>query len=217
MHDLDRTTMELSNEGSDFEYESQDEYRGESPESPFSEEEEAELAAELLEVRDEAELEQFLGGLLKKAKGIAGGILKNPALKPLGGFLKGALKKALPMAGTAFGNMIMPGIGGQIGSKLASSAGSMLGLEFEGASQEDQEFEVAKKLVRMAGTAVQTAAQAAPTSNPQAAARSAVVAAAKAHVPGLLQPSQNGAGVRHRHARTGRWYRRGSRIVLTGV
>jgi hypothetical protein len=148
---------------------------------------------------------------------MAGGVLKNPLLKPLGGFLKGALKKALPMAGSAFGNMIMPGIGGQIGSRLASGAGNMLGLELEGASPEDQEFEVAKHLVRMAGTAVQTAAQSGAVSNPQAAARSAVIAAAKALVPGLLQPSQNGAGVRRPHARTGRWYRRGSRIVLTGV
>lgn len=213
MHDLDRTTMEVADEATNFEWEAQDEYRGE---GLFSEEEETELAAELLEINSEEELDQFLGNLFKKARGLVGGALKSPLLKPLGGFLKGAIKKALPMAGSALGNMIMPGIGGQIGSRLATSAGGLLGLELENAAPEDQEFEVAKHLVRMAGTAVQNAAQSVGAGNPQAAAKSAVVAAAQAHVPGLLQPQRglNGAG---RRAQCGRWYRRGGKIVLTGV
>lgn len=213
MHDLDRTTMEVSDEAANFEWEAQDEYRSE---SPFSEEEESELAAELLEINDEAELDQFIGGLLKKARSLVGGALKSPLLKPLGGFIKGAIKKALPMAGGALGNMIVPGLGGQIGSKLASGAGSLLGLELENAAPEDQEFEVAKHLVRMAGTAVQNAAQSPGAVNPQAAAKSAIVSAAQAHVPGLLQPpgGMNGSG---RRAQSGRWYRRGGKIVLTGV
>ncbi len=213
MHDLDRTTMEVSDEAANFEWEAQDEYHGE---GLFSEEEETELAAALLEINSEEELDQFLGDLFKKARRVVGGALKSPLLKPLGGFLKGAIKKALPMAGNVLGNMIVPGIGGQIGSRLASGAGSLLGLELENAGPEDQEFEVAKHLVRMAGTAVQNAAQSVGAVNPQAAAKSAVVAAAQAHVPGLLQPQRgmNGAG---RRAHTGRWYRRGGKIVLTGV
>lgn len=212
MHDLDRTTMEVSDEAANFEFETHDEYR----ESPFSEEEESELAAELLEINSEGELDQFIGNLLKKARSVVGGALKSPLLKPLGGFIKGAIKKALPMAGGALGNMIVPGIGGQIGSRLASGAGNLLGLELEHAAPEDQEFEVAKHLVRMAGTAVQNAAQSPGALNPQSAAKSAIVSAAQAHVPGLLQPQRgmNGAG---RRAHSGRWYRRGGKIVLTGV
>ena len=120
---------------------------------------ESELAANLLEITDEQELDQFIGSLLKKARRVVGGALKSPLLRPLGGFIKGAIKKALPIAGGALGNLVAPGIGGQIGSQLASGAGGLLGLEFEGVAPEDQEFEVAKHLVRMAGSAVQNAAQ----------------------------------------------------------
>ncbi|MEJ5199355.1 MAG: hypothetical protein WHX53_10565, partial [Anaerolineae bacterium] len=48
---------------------------GASPEaadSPFSEVEEMELAAQLLEVTDEAELDQFIGKLFRKAAGAVG-------------------------------------------------------------------------------------------------------------------------------------------------
>ena len=218
MHDLDRTTMEITDETADFEFpESQDEYGRENAESTFSEEEEAELAAELLEINDEAELDQFIGRLLKKARRLVGGALKSPLLRPLGGFIKGAIKKALPIAGGALGNMVVPGLGGQIGSRLASGAGGLLGLELEGLAPEDQEFEVAKQVVRTIGTAVQNAAQS-PTAatDPQAAAKAAMVAAARTHLPGLLQGQQQRNGAGHR-PRSGRWYRRGGKIVLVGV
>ena len=64
----------------------------------FNEAEQMELAAELLEVRDEAELEQFLGSLIKKAGSALGKVVKSPVGKAIGGFLKSAAKKALPMA-----------------------------------------------------------------------------------------------------------------------
>jgi hypothetical protein len=217
MHDLDRTAMEISDEA-DFEFsEAQDEYRAE---SPFSEEEEAEHAAQLLEINDEAELDHFLGSLLNVARNAAkarGFSLANLNLRSLGGFLKGAIKKALPIAGGALGNLVAPGIGGQIGSRLASGAGDLLGFEYEALAPEDQEFEVAKRMVRMAGAAVQNAAQAAPTDDPQAAAKAAVVAAAQAHVPGLLQSQPPGAVSGHHHPRSGTWYRHGRKILLVGV
>jgi len=215
MHDLGRTTMEISEEA-DFEFgESQDEFH---TEAPFSEEEEAEHASQLLEISDEQELDQFLGDLLRKARRVVGGALKSPLLSPLGAYLKGAIKKVLPAAAGALGNMVLPGIGGQIGSQLASRASDLLGFEYEALSPEDQEFEVAKRMVRMVGTAVQNAAQAAPTVDPQTAARSAVVAAAQAHVPGLLQPQSPMAGPGHHHRpRSGKWYRRGRKILLVGV
>jgi len=216
MHDLDRTTMEISDEADSFEFPEAQEY-GNQGESAFTQDEVEELAANLMEITDEQELDQFLGGLFRKAKSFVGGALKSPLLRPLGGFLKGAIKKALPIAGGALGNLVAPGIGGQIGSRLASGAGSLLGLEYEGLAPEDQEFEVAKGLVKMAGTAIQKAAQAPAASDPQAAAKAAVIAAAKAHVPGLLQPrTAAGTGLSGR-PRSGRWYRRGGRIVLVGV
>lgn len=215
MHDLDRTTMELTDEADSFEFPETYEY-GTQGESNFSEDEVEELAANLLEISDEQELDQFLGSLFKKARRFVGGALKSPILRPLGGLIKGAIKKALPIAGSALGNMVVPGIGGMVGSGLASGVGGMFGLELEALAPEDQEFEAAKRLVQMAGTAIQNAAQTPSTGDPQAAARSAIVTAAQAHVPGLLQPQRGLNGARNR-PRTGRWYRRGGKIVLVGV
>ena len=233
MHDLDQTTTEITDEADSFEYqETQDEYAGQG-ESPFNQDEVEELAANLLEITDEQELDQFLGKLLKKAKSVIGGALKSPLLRPLGGFLKGAIKKALPMAGSALGNMFMPGIGGQIGSRLASGAGGLLGLEYEGVAPEDQEFEVAKRLVQTIGTAVQTASQSS-AADPQSAAKSAVIAAARTHLPGLLEgrsrfrsrgrsqrssqgDSDGDSDSDGEGARSGRWYRRNGKIILVGA
>ena len=217
MHDIDRTTMEISDEA-DFEF-GESQYESHS-EGPLSEEEEAEHAAQLLEISDEAELDQFLGSLLNKVRTVIGGAVKSPLLRPLGGFLKGAIKKALPIAGGVLGNIVAPGIGGQIGSRLASGAGDLLGFEYEALAPEDQEFEVAKRLVRTIGSAVENAAQVVPTSDPQAAAKAAVVAALQTHVPGLLQAQSHTAGPGHHHhhrAHSGKWYRRGRHIVLVGI
>ena len=87
MHDIDRTTYEAGfggyesedhefgyegeGEGESYEMYGEDETYGEG-ESPFSESEEMELAAELLNVSNEQELDQFIGKLLKKAGRAAG-------------------------------------------------------------------------------------------------------------------------------------------------
>ncbi len=186
-------------------------------ESPFSEAEEMELAAELLTVSNEEELEQFLGKLFKKAAGF----IKSPIGQKLIGGLKGIAKKALPVLGGAVGNFIVPGAGGMIGSKLASAAGSMFGLELEGLSYEDQEFEVAKQIVRLGGAAANHAADAPPTAHPAQVAQTALATAAQQYAPGLLrnQASQSPVTRDHRHHRhhrrhRGQWVRRGNTITL---
>jgi len=187
-------------------------------ETPFSEAEEMELAAELLSVSNEAELEQFLGSLFKKAAGF----IKSPIGQQLIGRVKGLAKKALPMLGSAVGNMIVPGLGGAIGGKLASAAGSMFGLELEGLSYEDQEFEVAKQIVRLGGAAAVNAAQAPSSAPPDQVAQQALMTAAQQHAPGAIRgPGQVGQqhGRRRRcsHQTTGRWIRRGNSILLLRV
>ena len=185
-------------------------------ESPFSEVEEMELAAELLEVTEEAELDQFLGNLIKRAGRAAGTFVKSPVGRALGGMLKGAAKKALPIAGRAIGTYLGGPAGGAIGSRLASQAGGLFGLELEGLSAEDQEFEVAKQFVRFAGAATKNAALAPPTANPQGIASAAVTSAAQKLAPGLLRggvgPSLIGRG-----GRSGRWIRRGRNIIIFNV
>lgn len=220
MHDLDRTQAEYYGETS-FETEEfgqeLDEYSGYELEGVFGEAAELELAAELLEVTDEAELEQFLGKLLKKASRAVGQAVQSPVARGLGGVLKGIAKQALPALGGAVGNVLLPGVGGAIGGKLASSAGSMLGLELEGLSAEDQEFEVAKQLVKLGGEAVKQAATEPVGATPRAVVQHAVVRAAQQHAPGLLgkasTPGRGGAG----RPQSGRWVRRGNDILLLGV
>ncbi len=233
MHNIDRTILE-SNYGEyageyetdeygyefegDHEYETYDEY---AQEGPFNEAEEMELAAELLSVSTEAELDQFLGKVFRRVARKVGGFIKSPVGRALGGALRGVAKRALPMLGSAVGNVFAPGIGGVIGGKLAGAAGNMLGLELEGLSQEDQEFEVAKQVVRLAGAAASNAAQAASTAPPQAVAQSALTNAAQQFAPGLLggaAAAQSAIpGRRCKHNKSGRWVRQGKAIIIMGA
>jgi hypothetical protein len=73
-----------------------------------------------------------------------------------------------------------------IGGKLASMAGSALGLELEGLSNEDREFEVARRLVRIGQHATRHLAGMPPTMPPARAARIAFLRAARQVAPGLL-------------------------------
>jgi hypothetical protein len=176
---------------------------------PFSEAEEMELAAELLGITDEDELDQFLGNLFKKVGRKVGRFVRSPVGRALGGTLKGVAKSALPMAGAALGNILLPGVGGVVGGNIASAAGKLFGLELEGMSPEDQEFEVARRYVRLAGDAAIKATAAPPGASPQAVAQQAIAAAAQKHAPGLV-----GGG---RRQRRGVWKRQGRNIVLYGV
>jgi uncharacterized protein (DUF697 family) len=255
MHDLDRTQSYQETEFDPEMYQFQNEgqyYEGEEGEDEYSqyefepevldEVEEMELAAQLLEITDEHELDQFLGSVFKKV----GKVIKSGVGSKLGGILKTVGKTVLPMAGGALGSFIAPGIGTAIGSKLGAAAGGIFGLEMEGLSPQDQEYEVARRFVRLASSAAQKAQQLQSVLPPDSAARKAVMDAAKKHAPGLLQllgriqsgvgglqsvlggfqfetggapqsamsPQQNGGGGA---GRSGRWIRRGRKIILIGV
>lgn len=187
-------------------------------ERPFSEAEEMELAAELLSVASEEELDQFLGKLFKKAwRGIKKvGSFVGKIAKPLGGVLKGVAKAALPVVGGALGSFIpIPGVGTAVGSALGGALSKALEAELGELDQEEQEFEMARRFVRLAGTAARQAALASTAADPRQAAEIAVTNAARLQVPNLpakLTPS--GAAV---SARSGRWVRRGNRIAVLGV
>ena len=179
-----------------------------------------ELAAGLLEVQNEQELDRFLGNLVSRAGQAVGRFVSSPTGQALGGLLKGAAKQALPIAGAALGGYVGGPAGARIGGQLASAAGQMFGLELEGLSSEDREFEVAKGFVRFAGEAVKNATASAAGADPRATATAAAVAAARRYAPGLLTPTTGGAdgpaGIAGR-GRSGRWIRRGNRIVLFGA
>ncbi|WP_300088829.1 hypothetical protein [uncultured Nitrosomonas sp.] len=230
MHDIDRTTLETNTDLENYEHDQYEygefgeaEWGGET--GVFSEAETMELAAEFLEISNEAELDQFLGNLIKKAGQVAGQLIRSPVGQQLGGLLKGAARKALPMVGSAIGGYFGGTSGARIGSQVASNAGKIFGLELEGLSHEDQEYEVAKRFVQLAGTAAKNAALAPRAANPATTAQSAIAAAARQLAPGLIRgtspaivgaagspcPSCGRGGV------SGRWIRRGNRIILLGA
>ena len=225
MHNIDRTLMEYTPEMQSFEteqFEYQPEVFGEAGAGEvFGEAELMELAAELLEVQSEQELDRFLGDLVSRAGRAVGRFVSSPTGQALGGLLKGAAKRALPVAGAALGTYLGGPAGAQIGGQLASAAGQMFGLELEGLSGEDREFEVAKGFVRFASEAVKNATASPAGADPRATATAAAVAAAKQYAPGLLAASAGtateGVGALAGRGRSGRWIRRGNRIVLLGV
>jgi hypothetical protein len=201
-----------AHEADAYEFTEEGEFYGEADtEAPFDEVEEMELAAGLLEVTDEAELDQFLGNLIRRVGRTVGRVVKSPIGQALGGILKGAARQALPMAGRAIGTYFGGPAGGAIGGQVAQKAGQLFGLELEGMSAEDQEFEVARRFVRFAGSAAKNAAVS-PSTDPRSAATSAATAAARRYAPGLLRgksPSTSGG-----KGRSGRWIRRGRNIII---
>jgi hypothetical protein len=202
-------------EAEQFEWAGENEWGGET--ETFSEAEASELASELLGVANEAELDRFLGDLIKKAGNALGQAVRSPTGQAIGGMLKGVAKKAIPMAATALGGYFGGPLGAQIGGGLGNLATDALGLEAE-AETEDREFEGAQTFVKMAGDAVKTALAAAPTANAAGVARSAVTSAVQKHAPGLLAaaatPMTMQKGEAAHGARVGRWVRHGRNIII---
>jgi hypothetical protein len=206
-------------------------YETEFQEAGLQEAEEMELAAELLEVTNEAELDRFLGKLIRRVGRTVGRAVNSPLGRAIGGVLRPIAKAALPIAGRALGTFVGGPVGGMIGGRLASAAGQMFGLELEGLSGEDREFEVARRVVRHASATTRNALRAAPTGNPNAVARAAAAAAARQFAPGLVGRVPGVAGMAGAYPpttsddglipagsrRRGTWIRRGRRIILLGV
>jgi hypothetical protein len=215
MHDIDRVRLELPSSAPSLEAPAleaeQFEFEGSGAAASgevFNETENMELASGMLEVSNEADLEYFIGDLISKAGHAVGGFIRSPEGAALAGVLKGAAKHVLPAIGSY--------VGGPAGAAIASQAGQAFGLELEGLSNEDREFEVARRYVDFAGEAVKNLAQAAPGSVPAAAARAAAALAAATHAPGLLKAAATNA-LPVVHATSGQWIRHGNKVVLTGV
>jgi len=207
MHNLDRTQVGFGQEMGDFEF---------SEGEAFGENEMTELAAELMEVSSEAELDNFIGDLISKAGSAIGKFVGSPTGQALTGALKSAAKQLLPMAGQAVGGYFGGSTGSQIGGQLGSAASGLFG-----ETEDEQEWEAANTFVKVATDAVKTAAQAPQGANPRQVAQQAVMQAVQTHAPGLLGQqggagaAAGGNGAHHgHHKRTGRWIRKGDRIIV---
>ncbi|HEV2147595.1 MAG TPA: hypothetical protein VGR37_09360, partial [Longimicrobiaceae bacterium] len=155
MHDLDRTLNEFEAgidalESGDFEYEG--EYDGE------YEMDETQLAAELLEINDEQELDQFLGSLVGGALSAGKAFLGSQTGKALTGVLKNAAGNALPQIGGVLGRAVAGNDGARLGRHVGQFARRRLRWELEAGGQ-DQELELAQSLVRVARTAARVLQQ----------------------------------------------------------
>lgn len=195
---------------------------GTAAKSPFSESESLELAAHLLDVKSEQELDHFLGDLVSKAwKGIKQvGRTVAQVAKPLGNVLKPLVKTALPIVGGALGSFIpIPGVGTALGSAVGGMIGNAIGDEVGEVEGLHRDIEVAKRIVDVAGSAARTAAQSPPGADPHAAALAAVLKAVQQRMPQLAQQLQQlQAQANPRTAgRQGQWIQRRNRIEILGA
>ena len=204
MHDIDRIRLETQSEtgmfeagpfeAEQFEFAQAETPYGETGEV-FGETEQMELASELLEITSEAELDRFLGDLIGRAGQAIGKFVKSPEGQAIGGILKGAAKQVLPGIGSAVGGYFGGATGAKLGGDVASAAGRAFGLELEGLSSEDREFEVARRYVSFAGEAVKNLASAPSESGPENCGRCSGGGGSENACAGIAvaSPSGNGA------------------------
>lgn len=212
-------TPVLETFGSD-EFEREAERSLDSESAPFDASEELSLAAELLEVSREADLEKFLFKLIGRAGADGQRLARSPVARELVDLLRQAAHMILRPIRRSM--RALPGLAAPVwrpDPRLVSEAGGMFGLELEGLSPEDKEFALARQFVRFASEAVRTASR--RIGAPRAVAREGVHEAARRFAPGLLarlrppQGAQQGAQqAANPAAATGRWVRRDGQIVI---
>jgi hypothetical protein len=179
----------------------------------FNEATEYELAMELLSVNSEEELDLFLGRLVKGAwKGLKK--VGRGLIRPLGKVLKGVAKAALPFVGGALGSLIpVPGVGTALGTALGGAVSKAL--ESEHADGHEQEVDMARRFVRLAGVAARRAARVAPDTDGLDVGRGLDLASRV-----VMEAAQRIAPARdalQRGPAAGRWQRRGSQVVVMGL
>jgi uncharacterized protein (DUF697 family) len=193
----------------EFEYEGDFEF---GTDGPFDETVEMELAAELLTVVDEQDLDEFIGRAIRRA----GRALRSPVGRAVGGALRNVARTTLPFVAGAAGTALGGPVGGAIGSAVGRAASQAFELELEGLTEEDGEFELARRFVRLSGETVRQAADmSGSNAAPETIARQALQTAARRWAPGLVRPQ--GELQTTNGERSGRWVRRGRNIVLIGA
>ena len=154
-------------------------------------------AAELLEVDSAADLRQLLAKLINHA----GGRAMPPTLRAaLLAALERAAHAALPLTAPA---ALVDTLAGSGSAALKARAARVFGLELEGLSPEDMEFELARHFVGFANAAIRHVLHNADGDLARAVP-AAIAAAARQLAPGLLEDA----------AHHGRWQRQGTRITV---
>jgi hypothetical protein len=159
----------------------------------LSEGEVAEIASQLVASRSEAEIDHLLPALLPRKKLAAAGLSRlatqpaaRAAAQQVAKLIRSVTKAALPTMRRAF--TCVPCAHAEGEQFLGDIAGSLFGGEVS--EPHEVELEVAKRLVRFGNGALLRALLTALHQPPAAAARPAILSAAKAHAPGLLRPAR---------------------------
>ncbi|MBB3220044.1 hypothetical protein [Pseudoduganella umbonata] len=156
---------------------------------------ELDFAVRLLEARSAAELAPVLADLVGPAANARQAAAREPVLR----VLQRAARMIFPLDATG------------APADLKRKASAVFGLELEGLSPEDKEFEVARHFVRLASDAARQAlARAAQP--PGQAAQQALMQAARRNAPGLLR--QRSRPAEPAGPQGGNWRRRGQRIQI---
>ncbi|HEY4170952.1 MAG TPA: hypothetical protein VGM96_29435 [Reyranella sp.] len=186
------------------------------PEAVFNEADEMELAVGLLGITNHADLERFLGGVVEQASRTVGKAVPSAGKGALTGILTAAAKKALPVVDSALEGQPGLAAGTATTTRVIKAAAKYLGLELEGLSPEDQEFEAARQFIRFAADATRNAVGG-PVATP---AHTAAAQAAHRFAPGLRSSLAGVPTPIEEHAaaeQSGRWVRRGSNIIVVGT
>lgn len=182
----------------------------------MNEQEVFELTSELLAVSNEAELDQFLGRLVRRVARSAGRFIRSPAGRLVGGILRQIARRALPIAGAALGGLVGGPAGSMLGGRLAAMAGRTMGLELGEMSGPQADMAAARQFVRLASAIVRRAE--AGQGPPTVAVRRAFIQSARRFAPGLVSPQMPRLRLTPvQPGRRGTWVRRGRTITLFGV
>lgn len=185
------------------------ESEGQENDSMIAEADQLELAAELLEAEQEDEIDGVLHEVMAQVSESFGRELSEEETATLGGYLKGVALELLPQFSQ---------------ESDAASSGRRMGMELEGLSLEDQQFEVSKGVVTLAQQATQAHLQNRPLVPDPVAAKQAVKNVVMSQVMGGTSPApasapaprpsrhgcqcaRSGAPVMDRLAAGGRWER----------
>ena len=228
LFEMDKTDYEDELLSFDQEEESGGDWEGELDSHELTEaggDREIELAAELLSVSNEQELDEFFGRLLRRGRGQ----LRSPAWRKLKGLLRKGTGRVLPFGSSAPVGLFVGDTASPDADQDAPGDGQdpdfdprqMFGIETEGLSPEDRDLEIARRVVRLASNAAQRLSDA-PSGDPAQAARQALLDAAQRHAPGLASQMRGSAGKSsitpsgRPNDSAGRWIRRRGAIVLLG-
>ena len=189
----------------------QAEFEDESALGIFDEEQELQLAANLLEVVNEGQLDRFLADIIHEAGNVTGRVVAPLHAQAIRDVLANSIHQILPTASMDHGVSPQRPVGTELGNGLSSIAGQVLGLELEGLSPEDREFEAVRQFVRFAGETVKKTVEGSSGTDPHGEAQRAAIEAADVYAPGLFPAAPSVPG------ESGHWISCHGRIILFGA